>query len=457
MKKTHKLIILTIALVILAYQAQCLDSVSQDFEIYQQGETHIVRGKIDLKEHFSGSSASEAIQFALNNLGASGGTVYIHTGIYLLNKQIDIPSHATLTGSGNGSRLIFGNNHVTGIAISCRAADNAVIKNLSIQAELSNVSARIGVQIDSCGLTSVEKVTCIGMQEHGIVLSNYSFLCTIDACKIGGTGKSGILIKNLFKGGRGGDWVPSQVSNCIVYACGKGIECLKSLVINISDCQVYQTKSHGFHIHTQSNAVLVTGCRTYQITGGSVVVENSHEINLSSNIFSWSTEEGIILNNVRWGSVVGNNIIDIGSVNLFDPEEDSLIKADPKRPFVKKYVPGQEITNYTGILLKNQTMGITITGNSIFNWHVAPPMRYGIEEDTSCVSNLISSNNINYCIEGISANGKETLVKNNKIYAEKPFYRVNSNKPFIKGIIKDYQYFDTRLIQEFINEINKVK
>lgn len=454
MKTIHAgITFLTILFSVVLGQAHS-ETLDQDYEVFFINNEYIVRGKIDLEEHFSGDDAAEVIQFALNGLPKSGGTVQIHSGIYRLKKQINIPSHTTLTGSGNGTKLLFEKNHDTGIALSCKASDNTVVKNLSIHAELSNVSAKVGIQIDSCGLTNVENISCIGMQEHGIVLSNCSFLCTVNSCKVAGTGKSGILVNGLFRGGRGGDWVPSKVSNCIVFACETGIECIKSLVINISDCQIYQTNQYGFYIHSESNAVQLTGCRTYQITGKSILVEDSHEINLCGNVFSWSTEEGIILSNVKWGVVVGNNLIDNGSVNLFDPSEDPFIKADPKRPYMKKPKTAEEIKNYTGIVLKNKTMGVTITGNVIYNWPAIPPMKYGVEEDESCFSNNISSNNINYCtIEGVSSKGKETRVNDNQVYTEMPHFRVNSDKPFDSAVIRDYQLFDTRLIKEFIDEI----
>ncbi|MFW5879587.1 MAG: right-handed parallel beta-helix repeat-containing protein, partial [bacterium] len=312
---------------------------------------------------------------------------------------------------------------------------------------LSNSSAKIGLLMDSCGVCYAENISCVGMLDHGIVLTNNSFLCEINSCKIGGTGKSGILIKNLDKGGRGGDWVPSLVTNCIVYACGKGIETNRSLVVNITDCQVYQTKSHGFHVHSRSNSVLISGCRTFQVTGKAVYVDDSHEINISSNIFCWHTEEGIVLNNVIWGTVTGNNVIDNGSINLFDPDEDIFIKAHPERPHIKNPKANQEIPVYNGIYLKNGTKGVTVTGNAIFNWPAVPPMKYGIEEDETCLSNNISSNNINYCKEGgISSKGKETVVEANRSYIEQPYLG--------KGI-KKYHYFDTRLMEEFISEINK--
>lgn len=419
--------------------------LSQGYELFRLNDEYLVRGRIDLETHFKSNKAGEAIQYALNSVKKSGGEVYLHPGLYQVSKQINVPGHTTLAGSGNATKLAFAENHDSGIAISCKGVDKAVIKDLFISSASSNKSAKTGIVIDSCGDVTVEDITCVGMQDHGIVLKNNSFLSEIRGCKIGGTGKSGILVEKLDKGGRGGDWVPSLISNCIVYACGKGIETSRSLVVNITDCQVYQTKGHGFHIHSKSNSVIISGCRTFQVTGNAVNVDESHEINISSNIFCWQTEEGIVLNKVMWGTVAANNIIDNGSINLFDPSEDSLIKADLKRPFIKSPSENQEIPLYNGISLLNETKGVTVTANAIFNWPIVPPMQYGIEEDTTCFSNLISGNNINFCKEGILSQGEKTIVESNQVYAEQPYYGKAAEK---------YQYFDTRLMEEFIEEIN---
>ena len=440
------LFILIPALLVISCSDKYSENINQDFEIFKINNKYIARGEIDFKEHISGTDAGEVIQYALNNLGKFGGNVYIHSGIYKLNKQINVPAHSTLSGSGNATKLIFEENHSTGIAVSCKGVDKAIVKDIFIKAELDNISAKIGVLVDSCGDSYVEDVSCIGMQDHGIVLSNNSFLCEIRGCKVGGTGKSGILIKKLDKGGRGGDWVPSLISNCIVYACGKGIECQRSLVVNIIGCQVYQTKSHGFHIHSVSNSVIISGCRTFQITGNAVNVDKSHEINISSNIFCWHTEEGIVLDDVTWGTISGNNVIDNGSINLFDPDEDPYIKTDPERPHTKKPSDLKNIPIYNGIYLKNETKGLTVTGNAIFNWPAVPPMKYGIEEDATCFSNNITSNNINFCKEGdISAKGDKTNVEANCSFIDQPYLGKASRMR---------HFFDPRLMEEFIHEVN---
>lgn len=453
--KDHLFVIILVAVALLGGPRRGQAQTTGDLEVFPNENAFVVRGKINLKEYLKTADAGEAIQYALDQFGGQGGSVYLHTGRYDLHRQVDVPSRITLSGSGTATKLIFANDHDTGTALRCKASDNAQIKDLSIHAHPSNDSAKIGILIDDSGSVVVDNVSCIGMRGHGIVLANNSFLCTINSCRVAATGKSGILIKDLFKGGRGGDWVPSQVSNCIVYASGKGIECEKSLVINISDCQIYQTEGHAFHIHSESNSVMITGARTYQITGSSVLVENSHEINLSGNVFSWSTEDGIILNDVKWGAIAGNNIIDNGSINLFDPDTDPFIKADNRRPFAKDVDASVIVPNYNGITLKNKTMGIAITGNSIYNWHVVPPMKHGIEEDSTCFGNNFSANNINYCVrEGIASQGKESLIGENVIYTDEAYYRLNSQKPGTRERPRKYQYFDTRLIRTFIQEIN---
>ncbi|WP_436841394.1 right-handed parallel beta-helix repeat-containing protein [Tunicatimonas pelagia] len=335
-------------------------------------------------------------------------------------------------------------DHDTGTVLLGRDANRTIISDLSIRGD--HARAKVGIQLDHCGDCQVEDVLVVGMQQHGIVLSDDSFLCEIRGAKVADSGVSGILLKELDRGGRGGDYVPNLVTNCIVYGGQKGIECDKALVANIVGCQVYQTEGYGFHLHNGSNSVLLSGCRTYQISNDAVVVESSHEINISSNIFCWHTGHGLVLRNALWGTITGNNIIDNGSINLANPQEDSLIVTGD-RPFIKAPKEGQEISHYHGILIENESKGLTISSNAIFNWPVVPAMQYGIYEDSTCFSNLITANNINFCQEGdILSRGDSTQVIGNVSYVAEPHYSKASKK---------YQSFDTRLLDQFIEELKK--
>ena len=418
------------------------DPIRQSYEIYQQDAQYKVRGQIDFKEYFSSAQADQSIQFALDTLG-KGGEVYLHPGTYTLVEPVLVPSYTSLRGGGSSTVLQIAETHRTGTALLGHGVNRITISDLTVRG--GHAQAKIGILIDHGGDCQVEDVLVVGMRKYGIELSNNSFLCEIRGAKVANAGVSGIFLHKLARGGRGGDYVPNLITNCIVYGGNRGITCDEALVINIVGCQVYQTASYGFHIRNGSNSVLLSGCRTYQISDDAVVVEASHEINISSNIFCWHTGHGLVLRNVLWGTVTGNNIIDSGSINLFDPQEDSLI-ASGDRPFTKRPEEDRTISLYNGIVIASGSKGLTVSSNAIFSWPVVPPMRYGIAEDSTCFSNLITANNINFCQQGdILSQGKETEVANNVSYIEEPHYGKRSQK---------FQYYDTRLLDKFVEEIN---
>ena len=255
----------------------------------------------------------------------------------------------------------------------------------------------------------------VGFKQFGIWLRASSFLCELSGCSVADNDSINIYLENLDQG-RGGNWVPNLVSDCKVYGGGKGISLKKSIVVNIVGCLAYQTRGTAFSVTDYSCSVLISGCRTYQIQSDAVVVEDSHEINISSNIFCWHEGHGIVLNNVHWGTISANNVIDNGSINLVtQPFESELIRALEVDVRGEKYAHKFHMTppenavidNKNGIVLTGETMGVTVSGNAVFNWQPAPHMDYGIIEHSTCSNNIISSNNINFSQkEGVRSRGK---------------------------------------------------
>lgn len=437
-------------IVILIFLLSCVGlskiySQSHTYEIYQAKGQYILRNRIDFKIVFKSTSADETIQYSLDKMrkDQKGGELYIYSGEYLLRKQLNVPSKVSITGIGSATVLRIIKGHNTGTAFYCKDESSITISNLGIKSRDS--AGRVGICIDHSGNCTISDVLIVGMRDNGIVLCNHSFLCEVRGCKIADVKGSGILLKDLNKGGRGGDFVPNLVTNCIVYASGVGIECNHALVANIVACEVYQADSYGFYIHNISNSVLVSGCRTFQISGEAIRVDGSHEINISSNIFCWHTGHGIVLNNVRWGTVTGNNVIDNGSINLYDRKKYPFIK-EGKRPMGEIHNNPDSLPRYNGICLTSGTAGITVSANAIFNWAVAPPMEFGILEDPTCFSNIITSNNINYFKnKAVFSQGKETELANN----------IGKEIPYMGKLRGNMQFFDTRLIEEFIKEMNK--
>lgn len=406
---------------------------SQGLDVFHVDNEYIIKGKIDQKKYYSGLDASEAIQYALDKVSEFESEVFIYPGSYVLNKQIDVPSHTSLAGSGNSTKLIFSSDHNTGTAISCKDAGKVSIKNLFIKTEKSNDSAEVGIVLDNCGDTFVENVSCNGLQDYGIVLSGNSFLCEIRGCKLSGIDGSGIYLKDLKVNGRGGDFVPNLVTNCIIYRCGQGIELKNAKCNNLVACIVYQTKSHAFYLHTLSNANIISACRTMQIEDDAVKIENSHEININGNNIAWHDGNGIVLEEVTWGTISDNNIIDTGNVPFENVKTENRVywktKPDDYTPFQKNAI------------IMEKCKGLTVSGNAIFNWASNPPLIYGIYESKSSQNNLITSNNINnFTKNGVKSDGTNSMAVNNM-----------EVKDAHKGKGSEFHSFDPRVIEEFID------
>jgi hypothetical protein len=125
------------------------------------------------------------------------------------------------------------------------------------------------------------------------------------------------------------------------------------------------------------------------------------------------------MSNVSWAAINANNVIDCGTR---DRESKSRI----------------------GIILNNQTKGVQVTGNTIFNWGDQPILLKGIQEDSTCLKNLFANNNINYYKEeAIDSRGKESVVSSNLV--EKNFSYQSQGK-------KQYPDFETSRMDKFLDE-----
>lgn len=397
----------------------------EDLEVYMDGKLCKARSQLSGTVRFSTPSADEAIQKAVGSFGGLGGEVLLHRGRFELNRQINLPAGVTLRGKGAGTSLWIGKQHDTGVAVFAEGVQDVTVADLSIMSDRGAPST--GVVFDSMGTSVVRDILCVDLSEYGIWIRNKSFLCEVRGCKVGGAGKSGIFLDHLTRGGRGGDFIPNLVANCIVYAGGVGIETSEAIVANLVGCEVFQTRGPGFHLHSASNSVLISGCRTFQIQDDAVRVENSHELNISSNIFCWHLGHGIVLKDVTWGTIAGNEVIDTGSVNQDFP--------------ANQYPSSLKLMN--GIYLIS-TSGVGVTGNTIFNWPVAPPIGHAILEEGSCRNSVIVANNINYARVGVQSDGKGSQTANNVAYLPES-YNPNHRNASVR-----MQTFDPKLMQQFL-------
>lgn len=324
------------------------------------------------------------IQQIIDSLPKEGGKINLPSGTFIINQPIKLKDNVWLQGEGRGTILIVADS----VGIILEGINGARISDITIRSA-ERQKATAGVVIDNSGECQINNVYIQGFKKFGIWMRNNSFLCELSSCYSTDNGQANFYFEKLSAGGRGGDFVPNIVNNCISYGGKYGFEFNQTIVLNLTGCAVFQSLDYGYYLHSTSNSINISGSRSFQVGSDAVHINDSHEINVSSNIFCWQRGHGIVLNNVKWGTIASNNFIDSG-------------------------IRTRDGSYRNGAVLQNETKGIQITGNAIFNWGDQAPMEYGITEDESCENNLIANNNINYYTKrGILSLGKGTMVSSN--------------------------------------------
>ena len=383
----------------------------------------------------SGTDAAQIIQRAIDATGA--GEVLIESGEYQLARPLRLADGAQLRGRGRGTRLVAAGSTIadgkapeeTGSALIIGdRVKGAVVSDLALR---GGVGATTGLILHGCADCHVRGAVVSSFADVGICSRAATLLSSIEGCTLAGNERAAIYLHELAEG-EWGNFIPNLVSNCIIFGGGEGIVTVRAIVVNIVGTVVYQTGGPAFHLTRGSNSIVLSGCRTFQITGDCVVVENTHELNITGNIFCWHTENGIVLRNCDWGTITGNEIIDTGSYNPGTPDKQTRWDE----------VSGK-YEEYDGIRMEG-VRGYTVSSNTLFNWGVAPPMKYGIYEDGESFRNIISTNNVNYFSRAaVESRGKESVAKDTVSHAPEA-YRAMGDK---------VQSFERELIQKLISEL----
>lgn len=407
--------------------------MKQDYLCYHNDQICIVRGQIDGEILMQSADAHQALQAAIDACDG-GGEVTVARGRYELARPLSLRSGVTLRGSGRGSQLIVAAHNESGVAVSGTEAHGLSIRDLVI-APFAKGQGSSGLVLERCGSAEVDGLFVAGFAEHGIKLMDNTFLTRVSRCTAAVNGKSNIFLGEQYRG-KYGDFIPNLVTDCVVYGGGHGIECVRAIVLNIVGCVAYQTGGHAFYVHGNSNSVLISGCRSFQITGCAVRVDRSDELNVSSNIFCWHTEHGLHVTDTCWGVVSANNFIDNGSYNSGTKDLETTPADIPK-----------DVPLFCGVQLSG-CKGFNVAGNTIFNWQQALKMRHGIELDAACEACSISHNNVNYYQgEAVLDASREGMILNNVGVADKPHHPIPpQGRDFV-------QSFRPEVIDGFIDEL----
>ena len=350
-----------------------------------------------------------------------GGHLTIGSGIYEIAAPLRLPSMTTIQGSGRATVLRLSPANAQGVIFHLEERDASAIADLTVQG-IPGAGRGIGVLLTECGDCEVRGVYARDFDGYGIVLERNCFVNKVTGCTTSGNGKAGTLIKDT-KRGRGGDWTPNLILGCTsIGEAGHGVELEFAICTNIVGCQVYQPGGHGFYFHAESNSTCLTGSRVYQGSQNGILVENSHELNVSSNIICWNKGHGIELSYVVWGTVSANNFIDNG---------------------------GRTQQRY-GIYIHTDTHSVEVTANAIFNWEGHKPMLGGIHEAADCAHNQITNNTINYYTgEAVTSLGRGSVAANNLGVAEKCVHP--GPQPFpTQGLLYTQAEFTRDQVQQFL-------
>lgn len=403
---------------------------TQDLLLFPDGDRYAVLTEYTREPVGHFANAREALQHAIDLLAGAGGSVRLGRGDYPLDGAVRLGSNVWLQGSGRSTRLRVSLG--AGVGLLGEGIDGAVVSDLAVLAE---DGAEAGVVLDSSGDCKLRDLFCAGFQGYGIWVRNNTFLSEVRGCSLAGNKTANLYLEYLDRG-RSGYFIPNLVTNCMIYGGGKGIDCDHTIVLNIVACVVFQSNGPAYHVRNKANSVVISGCRSFQITGEAVLVENSHEFNLSGNIFCWHTGHGVVVRDSYWGTLNGNEIIDTGSVNPGSPNLQTMYTELAEEP-----------PRFDGIRLEN-SKGFQITGNTIFNWSVCPPLAYGIREQADCFKNNILGNNANYYEDGIVlCQGEGSSAGNNVGHADLPY-----NDMALTLTKKRVQSFQTELTAQFIAE-----
>ncbi len=174
---------------------------------------------------------------------------------------------------------------------------------------------------------------------YGFCVKDNSFGVRLENNLTTGKNKAGTLI-HLASGSRGGTFMPNYIDGCISYAeNGHGFEFTRAICQNIVNSFVFLAKGHGIYMHNRSTANLISNCQILCGFQNGITIEDTHEMNISSNIMAWNHGHNLELNHSVWAIVSANELTDCG---------------------------GRKEETYS-IYMHNGTKAVNVSGNIIFN------------------------------------------------------------------------------------------
>ena len=137
--------------------------MAQSLLVYQDIDSYVLIGNISRQELFRDASAAWVIQHAIDQF-PGGGNIQLESGDYWLDTQLNLKSHVRLAGYGESTRLIFQEDHSTGVAVQAEGADRCTVADLSIFGNPTNSNGNTGIVFSNCGDCHIANVVVTGVK-----------------------------------------------------------------------------------------------------------------------------------------------------------------------------------------------------------------------------------------------------------------------------------------------------
>ena len=379
----------------------------QSYFIYQKNGKTVARGRVEGDELARDTNASVVIQHTLQVLAdQAGGELQFESGVYEIDTSLYIPSNVKISGSGYSTVfkqapsysadsifLVEGQQHVRFVDFTCQG--------------LPDGKPCSGIILDDSGLCEIHGVYARDFSQYGFWVRNNSFMNRLVDNLTSGNHQAGTFIDRT-EWSRGGRFIPNNLIGCFSYAEeGHGFEFHRAICQDVVGCVAYQMKGHGYYMR-DSTSNLISGCRAFMGFQNGIMIENTYEMNISSNIIGWNWGHCLELDRCTWATVSANEFIDPGG------------RQDPKY----------------GIYMHGDTKGIQVSANTIFAWWDNQIMQGGIYEAEGCQENQITDNNINYYKdEAVFAGGMDGRVDFNLGIREP--YAPPAKAPFLPKVKRE--------------------